>query len=602
MSLSGTLTASGTLSGGMSRSGSVSGGVSAGQPRILVDGVLKGDGAGNISAAVSGHDYASPIIDEAEGKVAHFTDGAAGPVDDLTIDINPVQDLHGYANPWPAGGGKNLFNDADVVGYNANVNVTLSNHVLTVANSNSYQVNAFRASYGDMVFPVSDGNYTVSVSSQVGINMAIQASTDGTTFSWLASMSGSATSQTFTINGQRYIKPILYVPVNGSLTLSKFQLEKGSTATSYAPYSNICPISGRTGANVFKTGFNIFDGVTEAGGINTGTGANTTTAGYYRSANYIPCLPNTKYYFKFPVQMNILYYDANKTYTSHYTSKLNNAEVTPENAFYMRFRNGTANAWTPSSTDEICINLFDEDKDGTYEPYSGSTTSISWQTEAGTVYGGTLDVTTGLLTVTHAKVSLNGTQSMSYTAANNVNINASVWDAPMKSGTFYSDPKVMVSRVPKVNTSAALGLLVGYNNQYMYLYHANELPNVSSGATLITYLQSNPIDVTYPLATPLTYQLTPTQVTSLLGENNIWSDTGDTKVRFYADTKLYIQQLTQPTEDDMVANANIASGKYFMVGNNLYYSTASIANGAKIIVGTNCNQVTLAAALNAINS
>ena len=42
----------------------------------------------------------------------------------------------------------------------------------------------------------------------------------------------------------------------------------------------------------------------------------------------------------------------------------------------------------------------------TYEPYSGSTTSISWQTEAGTVYGGTLDVTTGVLTAKWGRVDM----------------------------------------------------------------------------------------------------------------------------------------------------------------------------------------------------
>lgn len=34
------------------------------------------------------------------------------------------------------------------------------------------------------------------------------------------------------------------------------------------------------------------------------------------------------------------------------------------------------------------------------EPYTGTTIPVSWQTEAGTVYGGTLDALTGVLTVT----------------------------------------------------------------------------------------------------------------------------------------------------------------------------------------------------------
>ena len=43
----------------------------------------------------------------------------------------------------------------------------------------------------------------------------------------------------------------------------------------------------------------------------------------------------------------------------------------------------------------------------------------------------------------------------------------------------------------------------------------------------------------YYLATPTTTQLTPTEVDTLLGTNNVWSD-GDVYVKYVADTKLYI--------------------------------------------------------------
>ena len=98
------------------------------------------------------------------------------------------------------------------------------------------------------------------------------------------------------------------------------------------------------------------------------------------------------------------------------------------------------------------------------------------------------------------------------------------------------------------------------------------------------------------------YQLEPHEIASLLGQNNIFADTGDTMCEYRADTKLYIEKLTQPEEDDMIADANITSGQYFMVGNSLYKATANIANGASIIVGTNCTRVSLAQVLNEINA
>ena len=56
------------------------------------------------------------------------------------------------------------------------------------------------------------------------------------------------------------------------------------------------------------------------------------------------------------------------------------------------------------------------------------------------------------------------------------------------------------------------------------------------------YLVSNPMTVVYELATPVTYQLDPVTVNLLLGENNLWCNTGDVTVEYPADTKLYIDK------------------------------------------------------------
>jgi len=57
-----------------------------------------------------------------------------------------------------------------------------------------------------------------------------------------------------------------------------------------------------------------------------------------------------------------------------------------------------------------------------------------------------------------------------------------------------------------------------------------------------------------------------------------------------------------PDSADMIADANITSGQYFMVGNSLYKATANIANGSAIVVGTNCTRKSLSEALNEINA
>lgn len=103
--------------------------------------------------------------------------------------------------------------------------------------------------------------------------------------------------------------------------------------------------------------------------------------------------------------------------------------------------------------------------------------------------------------------------------------------------------------------------------------------------------------------TPTVYDLDPVTISTISGQtNNVWADAGDVTVEFAADLKSYINRLNQPTEDDMIANSLIQSGKYFTINNRLFLSTASIAAGAQIIPGTNCTETSLAAALNALNA
>lgn len=177
-----------------------------------------------------------------------------------------------------------------------------------------------------------------------------------------------------------------------------------------------------------------------------------------------------------------------------------------------------------------------------WSPYNGSVIAVTFPSEAGTVYGGAMDLTTGQLVVTHGNIAAYNGESLP--------------------GKWISDRDVYVP-----------------------------------GTTPSTGAQ-----VVYELSAPIAYQLTPLEVTTLLGSNNIWADTGDTAVAYRADPTLYIQKLTGSTEEDMIANESIASGKYFMVGNRLFYSTAAIAAGAMLTVGTNCVETNLAAALNALNS
>jgi hypothetical protein len=145
-----------------------------------------------------------------------------------------------------------------------------------------------------------------------------------------------------------------------------------------------------------------------------------------------------------------------------------------------------------------------------------------------------------------------------------------------------------------------VGSMSGRNaNSGIEFYLPPTVPDTPEGVK--DWFSSNNTQFCYKLAQPMTVQLTAQQMTTLLGQNNVWSDADSVSVDYVADTKLYIEQLTEP-DADMVADMNITSGRYFMVGNSLYLATANIANGAAIVVGVNCTRTSLAEALNAINA
>ena len=51
----------------------------------------------------------SPVEKTVKGSIVSISDALAAPLRSLLVNIDPVQDLHGYDNPWPAGGGSNIL-------------------------------------------------------------------------------------------------------------------------------------------------------------------------------------------------------------------------------------------------------------------------------------------------------------------------------------------------------------------------------------------------------------------------------------------------------------------------------------------------------------
>ena len=174
-----------------------------------------------------------------------------------------------------------------------------------------------------------------------------------------------------------------------------------------------------------------------------------------------------------------------------------------------------------------------------YEPYTGTTTTVNL---GRTVYGGTLDVVSGVLTVTHGYQLFNE-NTMCY----NVSVNFS-------SGYNRALYNTLVATAKRDQETPITSDIFSYTNvSILGLYKGNINNNgilclgvpdtITTTAEMQTWAGQNPFVIVYELATPQTYQLTPTEVSTLLGENNVWADSGDVEITYRRDISIVINNL-----------------------------------------------------------
>ena len=169
---------------------------------------------------------------EARGPIASFETNIEDNLIKLKTEINPVQDLHGYSKPWIGGAGKNL--------------IDLSNK----------SVSEYGYIYNKEPIFLKSGTYTFSFNISANGGQTLVFRKDNTElFRHNFSATIGRNSVSFTISDDAN-SISLYSGVSGNFT--NFQIEKGSQATSWEPYSNICPISGFNALNVTRTGKNLF--------------------------------------------------------------------------------------------------------------------------------------------------------------------------------------------------------------------------------------------------------------------------------------------------------------------------------------------------------
>lgn len=449
----------------------------------VLDGVTAVDDNGN---PITDIDYSGTLDKEVSGDIVSIDDGDERyPVKSLEVQLEPIQDLNGYDKPWTGGAGKNKFggtiNQMFAVSLASGTTITVSAEVSGTG-------------YGVARFYDSDETFLVSVLTATG--------------------TGTRKYGTLTLNADAsYVKM-----EQSNATLTDIMIETGSTMTSYEPYSNICPISGHTECVTEVCGVNVWDEEWESGTINSSTGDNSVSQNAIRAVNYIAVKESaiySVYNSTANAQVRIYYYDADMSFKQYGAVNCVNNVATftiPSGVRYMRFAVG--NSTTPITTNNQNLSINYPSTDHDYHAYDGHT----YTTDLGrTVYGGTLDVVTGELVVTHVMDTFDGNSVTSVSASSGVQFARVV--ASALSTAVIAD-MVCNSYTPSVTSASGNIVWVSASQQVVRIFN----DAFTDLATAKALLNENPVQLVYPLATPQTYQLDPQTISLLHGDNNVWSD------------------------------------------------------------------------------
>ena len=306
---------------------------------------------------------------------------------------------------------------------------------------------------------------------------------------------------------------------------------------------NVRPISGRTEVVTHRTGKNLFDKSKATLGKYINPTPQEITKPEKAHSDYIKIKPNTLYYmsgFADSGYYAVLAFDENDNRITWYGGASKDAPfvvTTPSNA---RF------AILNFNIEQIDTLMFCESSEAVaYEPYHGDT----YTTDLGqTVYGGTLDVVSGELVVDRAMTTFDGSSDETWTVTSIESVDIYIMSVSDALSITNSDGEVRVTsnlyQSVSANTATHTGripnsIALVQNHRLFVTVPSGTYENVSAFKSA---LSTNPLQVVYELATPQTIQLTPQEVYALLGQNNVWADSGSVEVVYKADVTKWVEK------------------------------------------------------------
>ncbi len=272
---------------------------------------------------------------------------------------------------------------------------------------------------------------------------------------------------------------------------------------------NVRPISGWDAVNVTVCGKNLFDknAITNNVWISSGSTELEPNPSYVTS-DYIRVSKGDKIWMPQKTSNRCAYYDFKKQGIEYFAYG-GNTVLSVAHDGYIRVT-------IFKDIDLDAFQIIKGTAEEPYEPYKGTVYPISLPQ---TVYGGALDVGKGKLTVTKA-----------YGSAESCSEAGGFFYIRLPNSLVRREDIIMdklaYQNAPRTELRDNRFSVVGGAETAIWI----KIAGLSTLAEYNAYLAENPIHYVTPLATPLTINLTPTEVRTILGYNNIYADSGEVSV------------------------------------------------------------------------
>ena len=536
-----------------------------------------------------------------EGNPVTFDSPFEQDAKSVVVSVKPIQDLHGYDHPWPAGGGKNKLPLvlADIKANNTSG--TWSGNVYTINNGT---IEVLTDSADNVTGIKANGTFNATTYFTCGV-FSFAANTDylinglsadsGSCF--MAVQNGVTITEVrdYTQNFNTDTDADIYIIINANTSPSNLEFypmvrDSSVADATFAPYSNICPISGIDEVEIPISGENLFDESSTQNGYFDNFGNLISNAGW--KSDYIDVTEGTNYHISGCNEIiggtYFIWFDSNKNKISIVSEHKNGIYLAPTNAFYLGVSEATG-------IENISVTI-------------SHTTTIPLPS---TLYGGTVDVTEGKVNSRKGFVVFDGSDDEGWVILDsNHRAKTSIVSALIK---HIDDPYVIADI-----TSSAFGATDAVNT-----WAGNIGISVSDGNILIAdgtkamdltawkaYLAEHPLQVCYELATPTTLSLTPADVELLEGTNVVSTNAEKVAVTYGRSLWQDIDDLKTDTEDKLdksdvadvegdTASRAYSVNEFMLRSDGFYRVTQPIAQNASI-TASNTTKTTVGEVLTAL--